>query len=127
MTLQEILMLGKMGYTKADIDAMEREKAADDANINADPKPATPTVPASPAAPAAPAAPVAPAAPAEPPKAEGTELDRLFSKLSELTAALQASNRAAAEMGANIIDPRAEAVGALATLSGLNIKTDKEV
>ena len=114
MNINDILALGRMGYTKEDIEKM-----------TADPAPApVKTADPAPAPAKAPDHAPAPTKAAEPPKADGSELDRLYSKLSELTAALQASNRAAADMGANIIDPRALGVNALAGLSGYT--TNKE-
>jgi hypothetical protein len=121
MNINDILTLGRMGYSKAEIEKMTEEPAEPTPAKAAEPAPA----PAKAAEPApAKAAEPAKAAPAEPPKADGSELDRLYSKLSELTAALQASNRAAADMGANIIDPRAAGVDALADLSGYNTKKE---
>lgn len=116
MTLQEILALGKMGYTKADIDAlMGRENAPQETKKEETPKPAEPVkVPEKPAE-----------EKHEPPRAEGTQLDRLFKQLGELTAALQAQNRAAADMGANIIDPRSAGINGIATLSGYEIKEEE--
>ena len=130
MTLSDILTLGAMGYTKADIDAlMEREKPAEETKPETDPKPAAPAQDAQkPAAPAQDAqkptaVPVDPK-PADPPKAAGTEFDRLMKRLDELTAAMQENNRAAAEMGANIINPRAAAVRNIAAFSGYEVKED---
>lgn len=112
MTIKDILDLGKMGYTKEDIEALiARENAAQGAKSEDKPKPAEPAqVPQK----------------QEPPKADGTELDRLFAKLSELTTALQAHNRGAAEMGASIIDPRIVGVNALSALSGFDTNKKEE-
>lgn len=113
MTLQEILALGKMGYTKADIDALTgRENTPQETKKEDTPKPVK--VPEKPAE-----------EKHEPPRAEGTQLDRLFKQLSELTAALQAQNRAAADMGANIIDPRSAGINSIATLSGYEINKEE--
>ena len=120
MTLSDILTLGAMGYTKADIDAlMEREKPAEETKPETDPKPAAPAQDAQKPT----AVPVDPK-PADPPKAAGTEFDRLMKRLDELTAAMQENNRAAAEMGANIINPRAAAVRNIAAFSGYEVKED---
>lgn len=54
-----------------------------------------------------------------PPAAPGTELDRLFSELRNLTNAIQAGNRMSAEMGANIIDPQTAGREALTALAGI--------
>lgn len=124
MTLSDILTLGKMGYTKAEIDAlMEREKPAEETKPETDPKPAAPVQDTQKPA-ALPVDPKPDPKPAEPPKAAGTEFDRLMKRLDELTAAMQENNRAAAEMGVNIINPRAAAVRNIAELSGYKVKED---
>lgn len=120
MNINDILTLGRMGYTKADIEKMTNDPAAEPA------KAVEPASAPAPAKAAEPAPAPAPTKAAEPPKADGTELDRLFGKLSELTAALQASNRAAADMGANIIDPRVMGVNALAGLSGYTTNSKED-
>ena len=58
-----------------------------------------------------------------PPAAPGTELDRLFSELRNLTNAIQAQNRMSADMGANIIDPQTAGQNALAGIGGLPVNT----
>ena len=125
MTIKDILDLGKMGYTKEDIEALiARENAAQGAKSEDKPKPAEPAqVPQNQEPPKA--DPLT-ASKKEPPKADGTELDRLFAKLSELTTALQAHNRGAAEMGASIIDPRIVGVNALSALSGFGTNKKEE-
>lgn len=121
MNAHDILTLLRAGYSKGEIDAMSREEAAETTNNETDNLPAeNPQAPQEPA----PAPVAAQEAPAEPPKAAGTELDRLFSELRNLTAAIQQSNRAAADMGANIIDPQAAGVNALADLGNLTIKEE---
>ena len=123
MNAQDILTLLRAGYSKSEIDAMSREKAAETTKNETDNLPAeTPQATQKPAP--APAEP--PKAPAEPPKAAGTELDRLFSELRNLTAAIQQSNRAAADMGANIIDPQTAGINALANLGNLTIKEEQK-
>lgn len=125
MTIQDILTLGKMGYTKADIDALvERENAPHGAKSEDKPKPAEPAQ--TPQKQEPPKTDPLTASKKEPPKADGTELDRLYAKLGELTAALQAQNRAAAEMGASIIDPREAGVNALSALSGFTTNEKEE-
>lgn len=112
MTLSDILTLGKMGYTKADIDAlMEREKPAEETKPETNPKPASPAQDSTKPRPE-------PAAPA------GTEFDRLMARLDALTAQMQEQNRAAAEMGANIIDPRKAGISGIAALSGYEMKEE---
>lgn len=71
----------------------------------------------------APAPAQVPIAQSNPPAAPGTELDRLFTELRNLTAAIQQGNRMSAEMGANIIDPQTAGREALSALGGL--PTDK--
>lgn len=118
MTLSDILTLGKMGYTKAEIDAlMEREKPAEETKPETDPKPAAPAqdAPAQDSTKPRPE----PAAPA------GTEFDRLMARLDALTAQMQEQNRAAAEMGANIIDPRKAGISGIAALSGYELKKEE--
>ena len=120
MTLSDILTLGTMGYTKADIDAlMEREKSAEET------KPETSTKPAAPAKDAH-----KPAAPtqdntktkAEPAASMGNDYDRIMARLDALTAQMQEHYRTAAEMGANIIDPRTAGISSIAALSGYELK-----
>ncbi len=119
MNASDILTLVRAGYSKSEIDAMSRENPAQAANPETVPMPTEPVEAAS--------APVAAQeAPAEPPKAAGTELDRLFSELRNLTAAIQQSNRAAADMGANIIDPQAAGINALAGLGNLTIMEENK-
>lgn len=121
MNTQDVLTLLRAGYSKSEIDAMSREKAAETTNNETDKSPAeNPQAPQEPA----PAPVAAQEAPAEPPRVAGTDLDRLFSELRNLTAAIQQSNRAAADMGANIIDPQAAGMDALASLGNLTIKEE---
>lgn len=123
MTLSDILTLGKMGYTKADIDAlMEREKPAEETKPETNPKPAAPAQDAQkPAAPAQESTKPRP----EPAAPAGTEFDRLMARLDALTAQMQEQNRAAAEMGANIIDPRKAGISGIAALSGYELKKEE--
>lgn len=122
MTLSDILTLGKMGYTKAEIDAlMEREKPAEETKPKTNPKPAAPAQDAQkPAAPAQDSTKPRP----EPDAPAGTEFDRLMARLDALTAQMQEQNRAAAEMGANIIDPRKAGISGIAALSGYELKEE---
>lgn len=59
-----------------------------------------------------------------PPVENGSELDRLFSELRNLTNAIQAQNRLSADMGANIIDPQTAGHNALAGIGGLPVNTN---
>lgn len=123
MTIADIIALGKMGYTKADIDAlMERENAAGETKSKTDTPPAEPAKTAQDPAPKTPD-------PAqkeqEAPKAAGTEFDRLMARLDALTAQMQENNRLAADMGANIIDPRSAGIAGIAALSGYEIKKEE--
>lgn len=125
MTIQDILTLGKMGYTKADIDALVgRENDPHGAKSEDKPMPAEPAQVPQKQEPSK-TDPLT-ASKKEPPRADGTELDRLFAKLNELTTALQAQNRAAAEMGATIIDPRTAGVNAMSALSGFGTNEKEE-
>ncbi len=58
----------------------------------------------------------------KPPDAPGTELDRLFTELRNLTNAIQAGNRMSADMGATIIDPQTAGRNVLTALGGLPTK-----
>lgn len=111
MTLQEIQELVRAGFTKSDIDRLTCENPAQETNPEPVPMPAEPAE--------VPQAPQEATTATEMPKAPGTELDRLFSELRNLTAAIQAGNRAAAEMGANIIDPKSAGMQAIAAIGGL--------
>lgn len=100
MTYKEIMFLLEKGYSKEEIDSMDKED---------DQAPAP--------APAADPAPEPEKDPApEPEKAADVDL---LAAIKELTAAVQANNRAAAEMGANIIDPQADAVNLMRGLGNI--------
>ncbi len=129
----DIVLMLRAGYSREEIDAFPDEDTAPAPAPQA-PAPA-PQAPA-PQAPAPQAAasetPEEPAGGAnsqpvqEPSPAPQTAQDGsgdLLAAIKALTAAVQGSNRAAAEMGANIIDPQTAGVNALAGMS--NIKFDK--
>lgn len=61
----------------------------------------------------------------EPAAPAGTEFDRLMARLDALTAQMQEQNRAAAEMGANIIDPRKAGISGIAALCGYELKKEE--
>lgn len=107
----DIILLLRAGYSREEIDAFDDED----------------NVPAPQAAPAetreepaenANAQPVPEPSPA-PQAAEGGSAE-LLAAIKALTAAVQTNNRAAAEMGANIIDPQTAGVNALAGMSNIN-------
>jgi hypothetical protein len=100
MTYKEIMFLLEKGYSKEEIDNMDPEDEA----------------PAPAAEPAAEPAPEPAKDPA--PEPEKADVD-LLTAIKELTAAVQANNRAAAEMGANIIDPQADAVNLMRGLGNI--------
>ena len=96
MTYKEIMFLLEKGYSKEEIDNMDTEDEA--------PAPA--------------AEPAAEPAQEPAPEPEKADVD-LLTAIKELTAAVQANNRAAAEMGANIIDPQADAVNLMRGLGNI--------
>ncbi len=122
MNIAQVNELLSKGFTAEFIMGLDSpvtaQNAAEETNTTPAPEPAP--------APEAPQEAPAPAqeAPAQssPPAAPGTELDRLFTELRNLTAAIQAGNRMSAEMGANIIDPQTAGREALSALGGLPTK-----
>lgn len=115
MNANEILELVRAGYTKQEIDAMGRENAAEQANAENDPVPAdTAQAPENEPSQATEAK-----TEHEPPVSPGTELDRLYREIANLTKAMQANNRASADMGANIIEPQQAAINTMRELSSI--------
>ena len=112
----DIILMLRAGYTREEIDAFSDED----------------TAPAPQAAPSeTPEEPVQETnaqnvqEPSPAPQAAESGSSELLAAIKALTAAVQTGNRAAAEMGANIIDPQTAGVNALAGMS--NLKFDKEV
>lgn len=98
------------------------QKPAEETKPETNPKPAAPAQDAQkPAAPAQESTKPRP----EPAAPAGTEFDRLMARLDALTAQMQEQNRAAAEMGANIIDPRKAGISGIAALSGYELKKEE--
>ena len=120
MNMSDVQALLAQGFTAEFIMRLDNGDNVPVTHENAPEETNTETVPA-PAEPAeAPqnAEPV-PVSKSAPPVAPGTELDRLFTELRNLTNAIQAGNRMSAEMGANIIDPQTAGREALTALAGI--------
>lgn len=116
MTYKDIIILLSAGYTKDEISGMDDNKP--------DPQPAPAAIPQpAPQPEPQPDAQPAPAAPQLEPQPETQTAPQpdLLAAIRELTAAVQANNRAAADMGANIIDPIKAGHQAMAGIGGLKI------
>ena len=109
MSYKDIIILLSAGYTKEEISGMDA----------AEPDPAAIPQPAP--QPDAQPAPQPEAQPAPQPEAQPAPQPDLLAAIRELTAAVQANNRAAADMGANIIDPIKAGQQAMAGIGGLKI------
>ena len=107
MSYKDIIILLNAGYTKEEISGMDAAQPDPAAIPQPDPQPAPQLEPA-------PDAQTAPAAPAAP-------QPDLLAAIRELTAAVQANNRDAADMGANIIDPIKVGQQAMAGIGGLKL------
>lgn len=127
MSYKDIIILLNAGYTKEEIAGMDDSQPdpqpAPAAIPHPNPQPAPAAIPQpepqpdpqpAPQPEPAPDAQTAPAAPAAP-------QPDLLAAIRELTAAVQANNRAAADMGANIIDPIKVGQQAMAGIGGLKI------
>lgn len=122
MNYSDVQNLLAQGFTPEFIMGLEGPVTAQNAQEATHPEPDQKPVPSTEAPQEAPAPAQEAPAQSNPPAAPGTELDRLFTELRNLTTALQASNRAAADMGANIIDPQTAGRNALTALGGLPTK-----
>lgn len=112
MTYADILILLKAGYTKDEIDAMEKpEQAAPAVEPEAQQAAPAPEAPAEEQAPE-----VRQAAPTEAP-ADPTQ--QILHQLTELVRSVQAQNLGAAEIKGNIIEPGAQAMDTLRSLGGI--------
>ena len=111
MNAKNILELVRAGYTKSEIEAMVNENADDK---KPDPVPESPAQVAETETPEA-----EEQEDRKPPVSPGTELDRLYAELRNLTAAMQANNRAAADMGAKIIEPQKAAINTMRELASV--------
>lgn len=112
----DIILMLRAGYTRKEIDAFSDEETtpapapqAAPSETNEEPAGATNAQPVQEPSPA--------------PQTAEASTTELLAAIKALTAAVQTGNRAAAEMGANIIDPQTAGVNALAGMS--NIKFDK--
>lgn len=111
MSYKDIIILLNAGYTKEEISGMDAAQPDPAAIPQPEPQPDPQPAPQPEPAPDAQTAPAAPAAPQP----------DLLAAIRELTAAVQANNRAAADMGANIIDPIKAGQQAMASIGGLKI------
>lgn len=107
----DIILMLRAGYTREEIDSFSDEDSA--------PAPqAAPSETREEPAGATSEQPVPEPSPA--PQAAEAGTTELLAAIKALTAAVQTGNRAAAEMGANIIDPQTAGVNALAGMSNIN-------
>ena len=118
----DIILMLRAGYTREEIDAFSDEDAAPapvpqaaPSETREEPAGATSAQPVPEPSPAPQAAEPSPA-----PQAAEAGTTELLAAIKALTAAVQTGNRAAAEMGANIIDPQTAGVNALAGMSNIN-------
>lgn len=122
MNYSDVQNLLAQGFTPEFIMGLEGPVTAQNApeatNPEHDPEP----VPSTETTQEAPAPAQEAPAQSRPPVEPGTELDRLFTELRNLTNAIQAGNRVSADMGANIIDPQTAGRNALTALGGLPTK-----
>lgn len=122
MNYSDVQNLLAQGFTPEFImgleDPVTAQNAPEATNPEHDPEPVPPTETTQEAPAPAQEAPAQSRPPVEP----GTELDRLFTELRNLTNAIQAGNRESADMGANIIDPQTAGRNALTALGGLPTK-----
>lgn len=107
----DIILLLRAGYSREEIDAFDDEDTAPAPQAAPSETPEEPAETAN-------SQPVPEPSPA-PQTAEGG-FTELLAAIKALTAAVQTGNRAAAEMGANIIDPQTAGVNALAGMSNIN-------
>ncbi len=112
MTYKDIIILLSAGYTKEEISGM------DDAQPEPQPAPAAPQPAPQPELQPDPQPAPQPELQPDPQPAPQPDL---LAAIRELTAAVQANNRAAADMGANIIDPIKAGQQAMAGIGGLKI------
>lgn len=112
MSYKDIIILLNAGYTKDEITGMDDSQP--------DPQSAPAAIPQPEPQPDAQPAPAAPQ-PEPHPDAQPAPQPDLLAAIRELTAAVQANNRAAADMGANIIDPIKAGHQAMAGIGGLKI------
>lgn len=106
MTYGDILTLLRAGYTKEEIDAMKDGPSPTDP-APTDPEPAADPQPAEDPQPAA-----QPETPPDP-------TQQVLSQITELIKAVQANNRSSADMGAEIIEPKQQALSTLRSLGGI--------
>lgn len=108
MTYKDIIILLSAGYTKDEISGMDDSQPDPAAIPQPEPQPDAQPAPAAPQL--------------EPqPETQTAPQPDLLAAIRELTAAVQANNRAAADMGANIIDPIKAGHQAMAGIGGLKI------
>lgn len=117
----DIILMLRAGYSREEIDAFNDEDTAPapqaaPSETREEPAEATNAQPVPETSPAP--QPVPEPSPA--PQAADAGNNELLAAIKALTAAVQTGNRAAAEMGANIIDPQTAGVNALAGMSNIN-------
>lgn len=120
MSYKDIIILLSAGYTKEEISGMDADQPDPAASTQPAPQPEAQPAPAAPQPEPQPDAQPAPQ-PEPQPDAQPAPQPDLLAAIRELTAAVQANNRAAADMGANIIDPIKAGQQAMAGIGGLKI------
>ena len=105
MSYKDIIILLSAGYTKDEISGMD--------DTQPEPQPAPAAIPQP--------EPQPEPQPDPQPAPQPDPQPDLLAALRELTAAVQANNRAAADMGANIIDPIKAGQQAMAGIGGLKL------
>ena len=122
MNYSDVQNLLAQGFTPEFIMGLEGPVTAQNATEATNPEHDPEPVPSTETTQEAPAPAQEAPAQSRPPVEPGTELDRLFTELRNLTNAIQAGNRESADMGANIIDPQTAGRNALTALGGLPTK-----
>lgn len=113
MTYKEILTLLQAGYTKDEINSMDTGDT--DTPDHSHPSSVDPIPSSQPAE----AVPSSPAVEQEEPSAAPDPMGQILKQLTELVRSMQANNRGSADMGAEIIEPKQQALSTLRSLGGI--------
>lgn len=116
MKSTDVLTLLNAGFTREEILAMDAEPEAASASDHSSDLLSADTPSVSPSSQPAEAVPSSPAVEQEGPQ---DPTQQILQQLTELVKSVQANNRSQAEMGAEIIEPRQQAINTLKSLGGL--------